>query len=224
MELTKKLDFYSKLFIFYGLTNFEIESCISLTAPFFREFSRGEIIYSKESDEKMIGFVFSGKCEVYRGTEGKVVSLNILDSGCSFGIASLFSEDNSFPTRVRAISKCSVMFMTRGDIFKLIEYNYKISFNIMRFLTDRICFLNNKIATFSSQNVEKKLANYILSEYCRQKKTEIPFNCKKSAEAISAGRASLYRAIDCLVREGVIAFESKRINIIDLEGLERITK
>jgi len=50
------------------------------------------------------------------------------------------------------------------------------------------------------------------------------FNKKKSAEALNCGRASLYRALASLESEGYISFESKKINIIDLEGLERISK
>lgn len=217
-------EFLSQQFLFRDLSKTEIKKCLDIIHPRVEQFSRGELIYSKDFKGKIIGFVVEGKCEVFRMCENKVVSLNILERNASFGITSLFSSDTDFPTQIKALSKATVLFLDSADVYSLIEECHKVSFNIMKFLTDRIRFLNDRIATFSSQNVEQKLANYILSEYNRLKSTELPFNCKKGAEAISVGRASLYRAIDALVKDECIIFESKKIIIKDQVGLERIAK
>ena len=222
--MTDNIDFYSKIFLFKDMSEYEIVDCLKCIEPIYMNFNRGDLIYSKENSDPCVGFVLDGKCEVYRCSDNKIVSLNILNEHSSFGIAALFSDENEFPTNVRAVNKCCVIFIRKDDIYRLIKRNNSVSVNIMRFLADRICFLNDKIATFSSQNVEQKLANFILSEYQRQKNCIISFNCKKSAEAISSGRASLYRAIESLTSLRLIHFETKTITILDPEGLERIAK
>lgn len=224
MLITNIVEFCSSLFLFSGLDSEQTHKLLSEISPEFCEYSRGDTVFSRNSCAKKIGFVYSGCCEVCRKTNGKNVSLNIISKGSSFGITSLFSENYDFPTEIRAVCKSTVMFITKSDIDKIVKKSYVVALNIMRFLTDRICFLNERIATFSSQNVEKKLANHLLVEFHRTGESELFFNCKKSAEAISVGRASLYRAIDTLVGEGVIKFESKKIIIIDPIGLERISK
>ena len=80
------------------------------------------------------------------------------------------------------------------------------------------------IATFSGSTVEMKLASHLLSRYQKSGTLEFPFNCKHCSEAISAGRASIYRALLVLENEGLIKHENKKIIILDLKGLERISK
>jgi hypothetical protein len=94
---------------------------------------------------------------------------------------------------------------------------------LIEFLTEKIEFLNKKIATFSSDSVEEKLASYLLMK-SEKLGCAFPFNCKVGAEFINAGRASLYRGISSLSDKKLIKLENKKIYILDLPGLERITK
>ena len=103
--------------------------------------------------------------------------------------------------------------------------NYsQISSNIIKFLANRISFLNKKIATFSGSRVEDRLAAYLLNEVEKRAALEFPFNCNKTAEEINAGRASVYRAIASLEEAELITMSEKIIYIKDREGLERIVK
>ena len=94
--------------------------------------------------------------------------------------------------------------------------------NIIEFLTEKINFLNDKIAAFSGGSVEEKLASHILLLSKKNNSLEFDFNKKKSAEALNCGRASLYRAISALESAGYISLDNKKIIINDPEGLERI--
>ena len=91
-------------------------------------------------------------------------------------------------------------------------------------MSDRIEFLNKKIATFSADSVEEKFASFILSEVKRTNSMNFTLNLSKTAMSLNAGRASIYRAIEALEKLSLIKFENKKIYISDLEGLERITQ
>ena len=106
----------------------------------------------------------------------------------------------------------------------MIEKNHIISLNVIGFLTERITFLNDRIAAFSGVSVEEKLVNYILGLRKRYGSDEFEFNKKRSAEAISCGRASLYRAMDSLANAGYVSFDNKKVYILDQQGLERMSK
>lgn len=172
----------------------------------------------------MVGFVLSGRCEIglNRG-EGSKTVLNILSEGDSFGVLSVYSDDE-FPTRVYATKNSEILFFTADQIRDFANNYSQISSNIILFLANRISFLNKKIATFSGIRVENRLATFLLSESVRNKSHSFPFNCNKTAEAINAGRASVYRAIASLEEEGLISLVEKIIYIKDHEGLERISK
>ena len=210
-------------FVFLGLSEIELENLLSEHPPSVEAFSRGNLVFSKNVEKKKIGFILDGKCEVRvcRADSADVV-VNVLKSGDSFGVLAAFSE-NKFPTEIVAVKASSVAFFDKEDIISFINSNGKIAMNVIRFMANRIEFLNEKIATFSGASVEQKLSSYILSE-AKQKGESFDFNRKKTAEAISAGRASVYRVLDSFVESRYINYDSKKIYIIDREGLERISK
>ena len=218
-------DFLSDVFLFSGIAQKEISSIIKDITPEIKSYTHKNEIYTPDDYEHKLCFILSGECTVERvKCDGNSVPLNTLRRGQSFGIMTILSCEDEFPTRVVAKRDSPILFISKEDTLYLINSYPKIAMNVISFLSKKVCFLNSKIATFSSATVEEKLSNYILSEYKRLKSTVIPFNCKKSAEAISAGRASLYRAINTLTDDGIIKLENKKIYILDLKGLERNSK
>ena len=221
MEITRILQ---GSFIFSGLTESETQEILNENPPNVRCFKRGELIYSSANGEGSVGFVLSGRCEIRldRGDRGKTV-LNILSEGDSFGILSVFSGDE-FPTHIYATKNSEILFFTAEQIRHFVNNYSQISANLIKFLANRISFLNKKIATFSGNRVEDRLAAFLLNESERRGSLEFPFICNKTAEEINAGRASVYRALASLEENGIISMSEKTIFIKDLQALERIVK
>lgn len=215
-----KIEFFAKTFLFRNIPHEKIEALIENSVTELR-FERGELIYSCDSFEKMLGFVFEGECEVV--SKNSRVPLNSLLPYSSFGITAIYSPEEEFPTNIYAKRASGVYFIKRDSLMEMIQKCPDISGNIIAFLVSRISFLNKKIATFSGENVECKLAEYLLN---MQKKVGNSFdlNLKHTAEEINAGRASLYRALSSLEACGIIKRNRKSIIIIDPKGLERIPK
>lgn len=213
-------DQIKNLFLFYNIGEDECKKIIAATDPVVLEYRRGELVFSEESHEKCVGFVISGECEVRRKREGDYVILNTLKAFDSFGILSVFAPDEEFPTLIFARKNAAVMFFSEKDIRFLVEKYPQISLNVINFLSERIIFLNKRIATYSGSSTAEKLSAYLLSIY-RENGCEFTLNCKRCSEALGVGRASVYRGIEALVSDGIIKFEDKKIKIICPEGLER---
>lgn len=187
-------------------------------------FARGDLVYSPDSKECKVGFVLEGKCEVRHSKgDGTSTILNVLLEGDCFGILSVLSE-KEFPTQIFATRNSTIFFIGKQDLFKIVNNNSQSAMNLIAFLANRISFLNEKIATFSGTRVEDRLASYLLSKSKALNALTFPLNCKKCSEAINAGRASVYRALSSLEEDGLIKIIDKKINILDLNGLERIKK
>ena len=223
--MDKLTEFASSLFLFRGIDSKKTEILLKKIKPEVRSYQRTEMIYTPTEFLKKVGFVISGKCEVRRPDScGRRVTINTLSTGDSFGILAIFGEAERFPTEIYATKNTSVMFIEKEDVLSLIRQSGDVAINIITFMSTRISFLNEKIATYSGTTVEMKLASHILSRYEKSSSLEFPFNCKHCSEAISAGRASVYRALLLLEKEGLIKHEDKKIVILDLKGLERISK
>lgn len=209
-------------FLFDGIDKKEAVEVIKQLTIEEVAYSKADVIFSPHKYERKIGFVTNGECLISRPSSGQPIPINIAKSGDSFGITTVFSDSSEFPTLITAKSLCSVFFINSDELTKIMELNSAIAFNVIRFLTRRIEFLNDRIAAFSASSVEEKLVNYILTLHKRFEASEFEFNKKQSAEAINCGRASLYRAMESLAERGYVKFDNKKIYIIDLTGLERM--
>ncbi len=215
----------AELFLFQNLdksTLIDISKKINMQTA---SFAAKEIIYTPDNFDRKIGFILSGSCLVERiNSENKKVPLNKLSANDSFGIVAVLGQPEKFPTEVKTVTDSEILFISQNDVKMLIDNYPTVAKNIIYYLAQKIVFLNSKIATFASDTVEQKLASYILNEKNKTDNNFITFNCKRSAEAINIGRASLYRALTSLTEANLIKLENKKIYILDRKGLERILK
>ena len=216
------IDFFSKSFIFADIPESDIKSILGELKYYEVEFSKSDVICFENCENTRVGFVRSGECTVSRlHGDGALTPINVLVPGACFGILSVFERGNDFPTTVVSNKPSMVVFIDRDDFMDLMKRDSRISFNVARFLADRVAFLNHKLRTFSSGTVTEKLASLLLCEYERLSSKIIDLNIKRTAETLNTGRASLYRAIDKLVLDELLEYKENKIIIKDLEGLRR---
>ena len=89
--------------------------------------------------------------------------------------------------------------------------------NYVRFLSDRIRFLNSKISTFTADSAKSKIMRYLISQAEIQSNPDgnvlLTMSCQKLAEFLNMGRASLYRAFEQLESDGLIRRNGKSVEI-----------
>jgi CRP-like cAMP-binding protein len=139
------------------------------------------------------------------------------------GIMSVLSGKDEYPTVIRAVRTSEILFIDGDDMLSIIKKYPTVAMNVMRFLADRVSFLNEKINTLSEKSTLSRLANHLLKQY-RALGEVLTVSKSKLATQIDVGRASLYRDLDTLCEMKLIEVESKRIIINDPKGLERIIK
>lgn len=184
-------------------------------AAFAISYAAGETVGSPETFRGKIGLLLSGGADVF-SSGGDGALLRRMSRGDVFGVCNLFSEDH-FVSRVVARGKCRVLFLP-GDAYGcLLERDAAAMYAYIGFLSDRIRFLNRKIACLTAGSAEGKLARYLASF------GENTVNPGISASALSAmlniGRASLYRAFSRLESEGFLRREGGYYLLLDREAM-----
>lgn len=199
-----------------------IVKSITLTTQMYE---KGDTICAPNAFERRVGIVVSGSCQVcqMRSSEDYVL-INTLTRGQSFGVISVLTDTEKFPTHIVASKQTKIAFLDANTIHSLIESNTYVAKNIISFLAERIAFLNNKVSTFSSATVEEKLAKYLISQISITGSNIIPVSKSALARNLGTGRASLYRAIESLSDKKIISSDSNNIVVINAEMLERIQK
>ena len=217
-------EFASSLFLFEGISDTVIDEILNSPAVELRSFPRNETIYSPTEYEKKLGFVVSGKCDVkIIKNDSPPTVLNTLGERDAFGVLAVFSECEEYPTEIIAAKNSDVLFISKDGALNLVKQYPEIAMNVIRFLSGRIGYLNKQLATFSGTRVEHRLASFLFRLYQKHGE-EFDFNCKKTSEAINAGRASVYRALDILSTDGIITYSAKQIKIINPSKLKENTK
>ena len=216
--------FITKLFPFRDLKEKQLDAIFNDASVDIKTFVKDSVIYAPDSYEKRVGFVIDGECSVERKrSDGDKMTLNTLTKFSSFGIMAVLSGKDEYPTIIRAARTSTVMFIDGDDMIAIIKKYPTVAMNVMRFLADRVSFLNEKINTLSEKSTLSRLANHLLRCY-KTGGERITVSKSKLATQIDVGRASLYRDLDTLTERGLISVEQKSILIIDPIGLERIIK
>ena len=214
--------FLSESFLFKDMTTDEIKSLTKAVDFRIEKYISKDVIVSPKMCRKSLGFILKGECIIERTKNNNdSLPLNMLKRGESFGILTVFSADEDFPTRVISKKETEILFFSKEDIHTFMKASYKVSVNIASFLAEKIQFLNNKIATFSSDSVREKLEKFLLSEYEKNNSETFKFNAKQTSAIINSGRASLYRAIQAMSDEGTIELSGRQITIKNIKQLER---
>lgn len=146
-----------------------------------------------------IGIILKGTAKIIRKNDtGLSVTMRSIGEGEIFGMASVFGEWDEDFSSITAVIPCDVIYISEAELKEIFTEFPQVSFNYIVFLSDRIRFLNRKIDTFSADNAEKKLYEFLVSQADESNRVQLGFGMAELARRLRIGRSSLYRSIDAL--------------------------
>ena len=183
-----------------------------------KSFTSGEEILSPSDESVSVGYILDGKASIISADDGKNVLLRTVGKGALFGVATLYSLDTPFPTKISAKTPCRVLFIERDAIKSLIENDKAVNKAFLTFLGNRIVYLNKKINSFTAGNAERRLSLF-LADNESDGVYSADISMSAIADMLDIGRASLYRAIDKLTADGFIEKRDKTIILKDKKSM-----
>ena len=185
--------------------------CCFLLYALFGNFIPGSFGHRGYSVRQIVNHMYYTMSGVF-GTPLGVSStfIFLLTPGALLGAASLFLADAHAVTEVDALTPCEVLFFDEETLKTLMQENFKLAENYFCYLTGRIHFLTGRIESIASPTVADKLLNY-LAQNAENGVVNVPHGYNRLASALSVSRASLYRVMDELEREGRILRKGKQI-------------
>ena len=200
--------FPDTIFLFQGLSPDERDRLLA-EAPPPERFPKGAIIYSVERFRRAVGVVIRG--EVLAICDAAV--LNRLGAGSVFGAAALYGHTTHYVTEVRAATAADVLFLDEELLNNWMRRDFRIAKNYIGFLSDRIRFLNQRIAAFTAGDAESRLLLYLRQHSDENGLVTLPHSMSELSRMLDIGRTSLYRSLDTLATDGQIRREGKVIYI-----------
>ena len=203
-------------FLFRGLTAAEL-AAVSERIGEPDHIEKGASVYTEQAFQRALGLVLSGELRVTRlGADGRRRTHNRLLPGDGFGAAALLCDapaDGTFVTEVVAYKASTVQFIQEETLLDLCRRYPRIAENYIRFLTDRIRFLNRAMNGAGGGTAEDKLRRYLLSHCDEMGRVTLPCSLSGLSARLDIGRSSLYRALEELARRGFLRRSGKEIII-----------
>ena len=210
-----------RCFLFNGTDRVFLSRALGDVRCRFVEVRKGDVVFDVFDYRNTLGFILAGRIKVTKPSSSRY-SMTTLEKGSLFGSADLYDEDVEVVTVLKAAANCRLVFFPRGLFETLLGEDNTLSLNYIRFLTGRVRFLNEKIYTLVAENTLASLHHYLAANAepdGSRLLVRLDGSLSALAERLNIGRASLYRALDALEREGVIARNGREITIVDPEKL-----
>lgn len=187
------------------------------------EYEKNEVVYDKTNFSRSLGIVLEGRLRVTKeNADKRPIVMSTLQRGAMFGAAALFNSEPEYATKITAIERSRVLFLPQRLIKRMIEREPDIAENYIRYLSERILFLNRKIYFLTAGTAEQRLAGFLLDNLAVGEFSEMPMPMHRLADALNMSRASLYRAFDELTASGAVSKQGKLVCINNAELLKNL--
>lgn len=173
------------------------------------------------NDSRCLCVLWSGQASVYAkaadASHGAL--LRTMDAGTVFGVHCVFSHETPPFSRVVANKPCRVLLIP-AEVFEaaLLSHGETMA-GYVRFLTQRVDFLNQKIQYLTSGSAEQRLAAYLLRIIPDDQPQQLAHSATALADLLNIGRASLYRAIRQLTDDGFLVREGRKYRLMHRDAL-----
>lgn len=177
-------------------------------------FSPGDAICAPQTASPGLYLLLSGKAVAYTSDPHRQVILRTFNVGAVFGVSDWYGDTGDILSRIQAATACCALLIRSEAMRLLLEECPSFRQAYIRFLTGRISFLNRKILYLTAGSAECKLSRYLLS-LGEQDEVQLDMSVSALSEMLDLGRASLYRAFDTLIQDGLIEKKGKKIKLLN---------
>ena len=213
----------SKTELFRGLPPSVLTRILAVSDCTAAEYEKNEVVYDKTNFYRSLGIVLEGRLRVTKeNADKRPIVMSTLQRGAIFGAAALFNSEPEYATKITAIERSRVLFLPQRLIKRMIEREPDIAENYIRYLSERILFLNRKIYFLTAGTAEQRLAGFLLDNLAVGEYSEMPMPMHRLADALNMSRASLYRAFDELTESGAVSKQGKLVCINNAELLKNL--
>jgi CRP/FNR family transcriptional regulator, polysaccharide utilization system transcription regulator len=213
--------------IFSVLTNEQKEILKEgLTASFFK---KGDYIFKEGDRPSALICLSDGKVKVFKeGVGGREQIVRLAKPIGFIGYRALFAEENHHASAV-AIEDSTVCFVDRETLYKLIRLNSELSMSIIKAFATELGFSYFRTVTLTQKHIRGRLAESLLflKETYGCEKDDITLKVYMSREDIAnlsnMTTSNAIRTLSAFATEGVIAIDGRKIKLLDIGKLEKIS-
>jgi CRP-like cAMP-binding protein len=185
-------------------------------------FTAGERIFPAPQTDSCLCVLWIGQARVFANSPdpAHAALLRTMGAGAVFGVHCIFNSEIPPQSEIVAHKDCTVVTIPAALWEQVLSTNPPVMAHYVRFLTQRIEFLNQKIQYLTAGCTERRLALYLISQIPQDDvAVRLDISAVSLADLLDVGRASLYRAMDRLTEDGFLIRRGHEYALHDREHL-----
>ena len=211
--------------LFRGVSAKDIRDLLGSTPHHMQCYDKDETIFHMMEAAQRVGIVLEGRVQAQKTfPNGSQINVSARCAGQLIGPAAVFSTSGRYPCDVVALEPVTVIMFRREDLLELMQKNVLILENLMTEISSAAYMLQQRLELLSYSGIAQKAAFWLLMQARQTGKdtVRIPDSVSKWAMLMNVSRPSLHREIKRLESEGIIAYSSASIRILDPDALQDV--
>lgn len=183
---------------------------------------KGQIVSDRQKNEEILGLIMEGSMDVYSiALDGREILLSQLERGDCFGVVNLLTK-TELPTVLRCRTDTTLVIIPKCQLFSAMEKNSELALRYAGFCNRKMQFLIRRIEFLTMQSGRKKLVQYLLEVPGKGGRFGKNVSRDELASILGISRASLFRELSVLTKQGLIALRGSEICLLKPDELEEI--
>ncbi len=194
------------------------------------QFKKGETIYREGEKPNGLICLSAGKVKIFKeGIGGREQIVRMAKPVGFIGYRALFAEENYMATAL-AIEDSTICIINRDSLFRVLKTNSFLSLSIIKSFATELGFSNSRTVTLTQKHIRGRLAEsllflkdtYGLEQDCQTIKVYL--SREDIANLSNMTTSNAIRTLSNFASEKVIAIDGRKIRILDLDKLEKISE
>ncbi len=192
-------------------------------------YKKGEIIFKEGDKPNALICLSEGKVKVFKeGVGGREQIVRMAKPVGFIGYRALFAEEHHTATAV-AIEDTVVCVIDKDSVYKLLRTNPDFSLSIIKSFATELGFSNNRTVTLTQKHIRGRLAEsliFLKDTYGYEEDGQtikIYLSREDVANLSNMTTSNAIRTLSTFAQEGVIAIDGRKIKILEIAKLERIS-
>jgi len=193
-------------------------------------YKKNEIIYKEGDKPTGLLFLAKGKVKIYKeGVGGREQIVRMAKPSGFIGFRALFAKQNYLGT-AESIEECEIITIEKHALFDVIMENGKFALNIIEFLASELGFSNTRTVTLTQKHIRGRLAEsliFLKDTYGFEEDgatLKVYLSREDLANLSNMTTSNAIRTLSAFSQEEVIALDGRKIKVLDLDSLERISE
>ncbi len=193
-------------------------------------FKKGETIYSEGEKPNGLICLSAGKVKIYKeGIGGREQIVRMARPVGFIGYRALFAEENYMATAL-AIEDSTICIINKESLFRVLKTNSYLSLSIIKSFATELGFSNSRTVTLTQKHIRGRLAESLLflkDTYGLEKDSQtikVYLSREDIANLSNMTTSNAIRTLSNFASEKVIGIDGRKIKILDLDQLEKISE